>query len=131
MKSKIETSKAPKALGPYSQAILQKIPGAEMLYVSGQLPIDPATGTLIQGTIEEQTQQVLKNIQAILEAAAMSFEHVVKVEIFLLDLRDFSKVNGTYSEVFGEPSPPARQTVQAARLPLDSPIEISCIAVKA
>lgn len=101
-----------------------------MLYVSGQLPIDPLKGTLIQGTIEEQTQQVLRNIQAILESAEMSFEHVVKVEIFLLDLQDFSKINETYAKTFSGRSPPARQTIQAARLPIDSPIEISCIALK-
>lgn len=130
MKKKIETAHAPKALGPYSQAVSQTLAGGEFLFVSGQLPIDPATGTLVRETIEECTIRVLKNIQAILEASGMSFIHIVKVEIFLKDMQDFPSVNKAYAQFFDFDAPPARQTIQAAKLPLDSPIEISCIACR-
>lgn len=130
MKKKIETANAPKALGPYSQAISQTLLGGELLFVSGQLPIDPATGTLIRETIEECTVLVMQNIQAILQASGMSLTHIVKVEIFLKDMEDFPAFNKAYAQFFDLKAPPARQTIQAAKLPMDSPIEISCIACR-
>lgn len=123
---KIETEKAPKAIGPYSQATV----AGQFVFVSGQLPIDPATGKIIEHTIEGQTKQVLANIKAILHVANLSFAHVVKTEIYLKNLEDFQKVNAIYAEHFSDPIKPARQTMQVARLPLDSLIEISCIAFK-
>ena len=124
MKKAIQTPQAPPALGPYSQALL--LP--PFLFVSGQLPIDPATGKIEESSIEGQTRRVLLNIQAILESASLSFEHVVKVEVFLKDLTHFHVMNELYALFFKVPPFPARQTIQAARLPLDSLIEISCIA---
>lgn len=123
---KIETEKAPKAIGPYSQAIV----AGQFVFVSGQLPINPTSGKIIETTIEGQTKQVLANIEAILHAAGLSFAHVVKTEIYLKDLENFHKVNALYAEKFSHPIKPARQTMQVARLPLDSLIEISCIALK-
>jgi 2-iminobutanoate/2-iminopropanoate deaminase len=123
---KIETEKAPKAIGPYSQAV-----GFErLLFVSGQIPIDPKSGKLIEHTIEGQTRQVLANIEAILRADGLGFEHVVKAEIYVKDIGDFQIVNLIYAEKFSHPIKPARQLVQVARLPMDSLIEISCIAVR-
>lgn len=120
---KIETDKAPKAIGPYSQAVL----AGGFLFVSGQIPINPKTGKVDETTIEGQTKQVLTNIKAILEAAGLSFKNVVKTEIYLKDLQDFAVVNTLYGEVFCHEVKPARQTIQVARLPLDVLIEISCI----
>lgn len=126
MHKKIETDRAPKAIGPYSQAVTSP----PFLFVSGQLPVDPATGKIIEGDISAKTRQVLKNIQAILEEAGFKVEDVARTEIFLLDLKDFQAVNQVYGEVFAGATPPARQTIQVAGLPLGSPIEISCIAIK-
>lgn len=126
---KIETKQAPEALGPYSQAVRVHITDSELIFVSGQLPIDPATGTLIDGDIEKATSQVLDNIEAILASAKSSLNDVVRVEIFLKDLNDFKKMNEEYSRRFTSPTHPARQTIQVAKLPLDASIEISCIAV--
>lgn len=124
MKKKIETPHAPKAVGPYSQAIAAN----GLLLVSGQLPIDPKRGKIVEGGIVEQTGQVLANIEAILKAAGLSWEAVVRMEIFLKDMNDFGQVNTLYAEKFPHDIKPARQTIQAARLPMDVLIEISCIA---
>jgi 2-iminobutanoate/2-iminopropanoate deaminase len=120
----IETPHAPKALGPYSQAVKAN----SFIFVSGQLPIDPSTSKLIQGDIGTLTKQVLSHIENILIAAGSSLKDVVRVDIFLKDLNDFSALNEEYARVFCHSVKPARQTVQVAKLPLDSPIEISCIA---
>lgn len=123
---KIETTEAPQAVGPYSQAVMTE----QFLFVSGQLPIDPKIGKIIDQTIQGQTALVLSHIEAILKAAHLSLEDVVKVEIFLKDMNDFPQMNRIYAEKFTHFIKPARQTVQVARLPFDSLIEISCIAVK-
>lgn len=125
MKKAIQISGAPTPLGPYSQAILAK----NTLYVSGQIPLNPINGNLVIDTIENATKQVLSNIFALLKEAGMDEENVVKCSIFLKDLNDFTAVNEVYSTYFTK-TPPARETVQVAKLPLDVPIEISCIAVK-
>jgi 2-iminobutanoate/2-iminopropanoate deaminase len=124
MFKKIETEKAPKAIGPYSQAIL----AGDFLFISGQIPINPKTGKVEESTIEGQTAQVLANIKAILETLGLSFEHVVKTEIYLKDMQDFQVVNAIYAEKFSHPNKPARQTMQVGKLPLDVLLEISCIA---
>lgn len=120
----LSTEKAPKAIGPYSQAILS----GEYLFVSGQLPIDPETGKFASDEIKGQTEQVLKNLEAILEEAGLNFSAVVRCDIFLIDLGEFSVVNEVYAKAFSTALPPARQTIQVARLPLGARIEISCIA---
>jgi len=125
MKKAIQIAGAPAPLGPYSQAILKN----DTLYVSGQIPLNPVTGELSTTSIEEATHQVLKNIEALLKEAGMNFENIVKCSIFLKDLNDFNIVNDIYGDYFNE-IPPARETVQVAKLPLDVPIEISCIAIK-
>lgn len=122
---KIATEQAPKAIGPYSQAITD----GNYLFVSGQLPIDPTTGKLIEGDIKVLTNRVLDNIEAILLSGGSDFKHVVRVDIFLKDLSSFKSVNEEYSKRFSLDLPPARQTVGVSQLPLDSPIEISCIAL--
>lgn len=123
MKKAIHTDRAPKAIGPYSQAI--KANG--FIFVSGQIPLDPATGEIAGATIEEQTHRVLKNIQAILEAAGSSMSEVVKATVYLADLNDFSKMNAIYAQYFPEPFP-ARAAFQVARLPRDVKIEIEVVA---
>lgn len=122
---KIETPNAPKAIGPYSQAIATE----KQLFVSGQLPIDPTTGKLVESSIKIQTNRVLDNLEAILKTAGCSFSNVVRCDVFLKDLNDFAIVNEEYAKRFNSPIPPARQTIQVARLPLDALIEISCIAI--
>jgi 2-iminobutanoate/2-iminopropanoate deaminase len=124
MKKEIKTDKAPKAIGPYSQAIVTN----GFVFVSGQIPIDPATGELNTGTIEDQSRQVLKNVAAVLEAAGSSLDNVVKAGVFLADMNDFARMNAVYAEFFKAPFP-ARAAVQAARLPKDVRIEIEVIAV--
>ncbi len=124
MKEIISTDKAPGAIGPYSQAV--KV--GNMVFVSGQIPIDPKTGEFVAGDVPEQTSQVLKNLSAILEAAGTSLNNVVKTTVFLADMNDFSAMNAVYSEFFIE-NKPARATVEAARLPRDARVEIECIAV--
>lgn len=119
----VSTARAPKAIGPYSQAIRS----GDLLFVSGQVPIDPATGQMIPGGIREQTQQVLSNIGEILKAAGGAYANVVRTTVFLADLNDFIAMNEVYGTFF-EPPQPARSTVQAARLPRDSRIEIDVIA---
>ncbi|PKK81515.1 MAG: reactive intermediate/imine deaminase [Thermoplasmata archaeon HGW-Thermoplasmata-2] len=123
MKEAVKTENAPAAIGPYSQAV--KANG--FIFVSGQLPINPATGQLAAGTIEEQTEQALRNVQAILEAAGAGMENIVKTTIFLRDMNDFARVNETYAQFF-KGCPPARSTVQVARLPKDAAIEIEMTA---
>jgi 2-iminobutanoate/2-iminopropanoate deaminase len=123
MREIISTDKAPGAIGPYSQAI--KTGG--MVYCSGQIPIDPVTGEFISNDIAEQTEQVLKNLTAVLEAAQTSLANVVKTTVFLADMSDFAVMNEVYGRFFNE-NKPARATVQAARLPRDAKVEIECIA---
>ncbi len=125
MKKVIQIPGAPAPIGPYSQAVLV----SNTLYISGQIPVDPATGNLVQDSIESSTHQVLKNIQSLLNAANMTLENVVKCSIFLKDLNNFTVVNEVYGSYFNS-LPPARETVQVSRLPLDVEIEISCIAVQ-
>ncbi len=120
----ISTAKAPAAIGPYSQAV--KV--GNMVFVSGQIPLDPETGQLVAGGIEEQTRRVLLNLQAILEAAGLGLGEVVRTTVFLADLADFPKMNQVYAEFFGN-VPPARTTVQAAALPRGALIEVDAIAV--
>ena len=122
----IDTEHAPKAIGPYSQAIA----AGPYLFISGQIPIDPRVGKITTSTIEEQTKQVLNNIQAILAAENLSIIDVVKTDVFLKDLEDFSEMNAVYAECFSHATKPARVTIQAAKLPMDCRVEISCIAYR-
>jgi len=124
MKKIILTSQAPKPIGPYSQAIAAK----GLLFLSGQIPIDPATGKLVAGDIRAQTERVLKNLEAILWEAGSSLPRVVKTNISLTDMNDFAAVNEVYARYFPE-EPPARATVQVARLPAGANIEIDLIAL--
>ena len=119
----VSTASAPKALGPYSQAIR----AGQFLFVSGQIPIDPATGELVAGSIGDQTRRAMVNIGEILKAAGASFQHVVRTTVYLADLADFPAMNEAYATFFSA-SPPARSTTQAARLPKDARIEIDVIA---
>jgi 2-iminobutanoate/2-iminopropanoate deaminase len=123
MKKVIQTDKAPKAIGPYSQAIQ----AGSFLFLSGQIPLDPKTGELVKGDIRQQTQQVLKNIKGVLESQKLGVEDVVKVTIFLKNIENFNQVNEIYGTYFPS-SPPARSTVEVARLPKDVGIEIEAIA---
>ena len=125
MKKKIATSNAPEAIGPYSQAIQY----GDFLFVSGQVAIDPQTANIIGDDIEAQTEQVLKNLAAIIEAAGMSLQNVVKCTCFLKDMNDFVKFNSVYESYFGE-SLPARETVEVGRLPKDALVEVSAICGK-
>jgi len=125
MNEKIATPKAPQAIGPYSQAIRF----GDLLFVSGQIAIDPKTANIIEGDIEAQTEQVLKNIAAIIDAAGMSLQDVVKCSCFLKDMNDFVKFNGVYENYFGDILP-ARETVEVSRLPKDVLVEVSAICGK-
>ena len=124
MKKKIQTDKAPKAIGPYSQAIQAE----NMLFLSGQIAIDPTTNELIAGDVKEQTVRVMENLKAVLETAGADFTNVVKTTIFLKNLTDFSSVNEVYATYFDE-VPPARATVEVAGLPKDVDVEIDAIAL--
>jgi 2-iminobutanoate/2-iminopropanoate deaminase len=124
MKETVHTDGAPKAIGPYSQAI--KANG--MVYASGQIPLDPATGQLVEGDIGRQTERVLNNLKAVLEAAGSSLENVVRTTVYLSDLGDFAEMNAAYGSFFTE-APPARSTVQVSRLPRDARIEVDVIAL--
>ena len=126
MKTIITTANAPAPIGPYNQAILIK----DTLYISGQIPIDPTTGELIQGDIKAETLQCMKNLQAILEEAGMTFENAVKTSIFIKDMHQFSEINEVYGNFFEEATAPARETVEVANLPKFVNVEISMIAVK-
>lgn len=125
MKS-ISTSNAPAAIGPYSQAVDS---GAGLVFLSGQLPIDPATGAFPEGGIQAQTRQSLRNVQAILAAAGLSLAHVVKTTVFLSDMADFAAMNEVYATFFAEPFP-ARSAVAVKALPKGALVEIECIAAK-
>jgi len=120
----ISTERAPGAIGPYSQAV--KAGG--LVFCSGQIPIDPATGDFVSGGVTEQTEQVLVNLKAVLLAAGADLGNVVKTTVFLSDMGEFAAMNEVYAKHFGE-NKPARATVQAARLPRDAKVEIDCIAV--
>lgn len=124
MKEIISTENAPSAIGPYSQAVKT----GNMVFVSGQIPIDPKTGEFVSNEVAEQTEQVLKNLSAVLEAAGSSLNNVVKTTVFLADMNDFATMNEIYAKYFNE-NKPARATVQAARLPKDARVEIECVAV--
>jgi 2-iminobutanoate/2-iminopropanoate deaminase len=123
-KKVIHTDKAPKAIGPYSQAIQ----AGDFLFLSGQIPLDPKTGELVKGDIREQTNQVLKNIKSILESQKLGMENVVKTTIFLKDIGNFNLVNEVYATYFPS-SPPSRSTVEVSKLPRNAEIEIEAIAV--
>ena len=124
MKETVSTDNAPGAIGPYSQAI--KTGG--MVFCSGQIPIDPATGEFVSDVVSEQTEQVLRNLGEVLKAAGTSLDNVVKTTVFLADMADFAEMNEVYGRFFND-NKPARATVEAARLPRDAKVEIDCIAV--
>ena len=121
MRQAIQTQDAPQAIGPYSQAVR----AGELLFVSGQIPLDPSTGEIVKGDIKAQTEQVMKNIASILAAANVSFDHVVRTTIFLVDLNDFAVVNEIYGNYFETPE----AAFQVARLPKDARVEIDAIAL--
>jgi 2-iminobutanoate/2-iminopropanoate deaminase len=120
----IKTGEAPQAIGPYSQAVV----AGGFVFASGQIPIDPATGEFVAGGIAEQTGQVLRNVSKVLEAAGTGLDRVVRTTVFLADMNDFAAMNEVYGRFFGA-EPPARSTVQAARLPRDARVEIDVIAL--
>ncbi|HYG79903.1 MAG TPA: RidA family protein [Pyrinomonadaceae bacterium] len=120
----VKTEGAPGAIGPYSQAVV----AGGFVYASGQIPTDPETGQFVEGGVREQTEQVLRNLSKVLEAAGSSLSLVVKTTVFLADMNDFAAMNEVYARFFAE-EPPARSTVQAARLPRDARVEIDVVAV--
>ena len=124
MREAISAPHAPQAIGPYSPAIR----AGNLLFLSGQIPIDPATSNLVAGDISAQTEQVMRNISSLLKAAGAGFEHVVRTTVFLADMNDFGAMNAVYARFVVDP-PPARATVQVARLPRDARVEIDVIAV--
>jgi 2-iminobutanoate/2-iminopropanoate deaminase len=121
----VQSDGAPRAIGPYSQAVKT---GGGLLFLSGQIPLDPATGALVPGDIRAQTSRVMENLGAVLSAAGLSFSHVVKTTIYLVDLVDFAAVNEVYGQRFPN-APPARATVQVAALPKGARVEIDAVAV--
>lgn len=123
MKQPIVSPLAPKPVGPYSSALR----AGSLLFVSGQVPLDPATGRMVEGDIAAQTRRVLQSVGALLEAGSLSFAHVVRTTVFLADMNDFQAMNDAYATFFSEPYP-ARSTVQAARLPRDARVEIDVVA---
>lgn len=124
MKKIINTPNAPAPIGPYNQAILSN----NLLYVSGQIPLEPSSMKLIEGSLEDETTRVMENLKAVLEAAKMTFENVVKTSIFLSDMKNFNTVNEIYGAYFKEATAPARETVEVASLPKYVRVEISMIA---
>ena len=124
MKKIINTSKAPAPVGPYNQSVKT----GNLLFVSGQIAIDPSTGSLVQDSIEAETEQVMKNIEAILTEAGLNFEHIIKASVFVSDMNNYSKINGVYAKYFNEATAPARELVEVANLPKFVNIEISVIA---
>lgn len=125
MKKIIFTENAPAPIGPYNQAILKN----NTLFISGQIPINPATGEVITASIEAETMQVMENLKAVLEASGMTFEHVVKASIFITNMNDFARINEVYGSYLNEKTAPARETVQVACLPKNVNVEISMIAM--
>jgi 2-iminobutanoate/2-iminopropanoate deaminase len=123
MRDAVATTRAPKAIGPYSQAVVTD----GWVFCSGQIPIDPASGQLVQGDIIDQTRQVLANLQHVLAAAGATFDDVLRTTVYLADMNDFAAMNEVYATVFASPAP-ARSTVQAARLPRDARVEIDVVA---
>jgi 2-iminobutanoate/2-iminopropanoate deaminase len=123
MRDAVATTKAPKAIGPYSQAVVTD----GWVFCSGQIPIDPASGQLVQGDIIDQTRQVLANLQHVLAAASATFDDVIRTTVYLADMNDFAAMNEVYATVFASPAP-ARSTVQAARLQRDARVEIDVVA---
>jgi len=121
----LSTDKAPKAVGPYSQGVV----AGDFIFVSGQIPFDPIAGKMVEGSIKNQTEQSLKNVKAVLEAAGATLDDVVKCTVFLKDMDTFSEMNEKYKEFFKD-NPPARAAVEVARLPLDVAVEIEAIAYK-
>ncbi|SDL12001.1 2-iminobutanoate/2-iminopropanoate deaminase [Salinimicrobium catena] len=126
MKKIIRTTNAPAPIGPYNQAVL----AGNTLYISGQIALDPETSELVLTGIQEETEQVMQNLKAVLEAAGMNFENVVKSSIFISDMNNFSQINSVYSKYFDEETAPARETVEVANLPKFVNVEISMIAIK-
>ncbi len=124
MKEIINTSNAPAPVGPYNQSV--KV--GNLLFVSGQIALVPATGELVQGSIEEETEQVMKNLSAVLTEAGMNFDNVVKASVFVKDMHDYGKINGVYAKYFDEATAPARELVEVANLPKFVNVEISVIA---
>lgn len=124
MKTIIYTEKAPAPIGPYNQAVLK----GDTLYISGQIALNPATMELVVDNIESETKQVMENLKAVLDAAGMTFENVLKASIFIMDMNDFGKINTVYGSYFNEKTAPARETVQVACLPKNVNVEISMIA---
>ena len=125
MRQIIATERAPKAIGPYSQAVAWQ----GLIFLSGQIPLDPATGQVIEGDIAAQTERVLENLKAVLEAAGSSLENVLKTTVYLKDVSEFPRMNEVYARYFPE-APPARATVEVARLPRDARVEIEAIAAR-
>jgi 2-iminobutanoate/2-iminopropanoate deaminase len=123
MHTVISTPHAPQAIGPYSQAVISN----GLAFLSGQIPLDPATGQVIEGDVTWQTERVIENLKSVLAAAGSSLGHVVKTTVYLKDMGEFAKMNAVYARYFPE-NPPARSTVEAARLPRDVRVEIDCIA---
>jgi 2-iminobutanoate/2-iminopropanoate deaminase len=126
MKTIIKTDQAPAPIGPYNQAVM----AGNVLYTSGQIAMDPESGELVMENIQNESHQVMKNLKAVLEAADMNFQNVVKTSIFLKDMDNFQAVNAVYGEYFSEETAPARETVEVAKLPKDVNVEISMIAIK-
>lgn len=124
MNTIIQTDKAPKAVGPYSQAVKVN----NTIFTSGQLPIDPKTGKIVEGSVEEQTRQMMENLKNVLEAAGASLDLVVKTTLFITDIKDFQKINNIYGEYFPK-NPPARATVEVSALALGAQVEADAIAV--
>ncbi len=126
MRKSISTPGAPQAIGPYSQGV--SVSAGRMVFCSGQIPLDPQTGAMVEGDIQQQTERVMENLRAVLAADGVDFSQVVRTTIFLADMGDFAKVNEVYARYFPR-DPPARATVQAAALPKGARVEIDCIAV--
>lgn len=120
----VSTSAAPAAIGPYSQAVI----AGDLLFTAGQIPLDPATMKVVEGDVTVQAERVMKNLEAVLTAAGTTFAHIVKTTCFLADLNDFPAFNAVYGQYFGDDAP-ARSTVQVAKLPMGSLVEVECVAV--
>jgi len=121
---RVETKRAPKAIGPYSQGVI----AGKYIFISGQIAIDPSTGKFVEGEIKEQTTQVINNIKVILESQGIGLDKVVKSEVYLTDIRDFQYMNEVYASMFSSDPKPARQVAEVSKLPLNAKIEIPCIA---